>query len=122
MFLVDKTGCECYYLFGYMFAINWFELVENKEQMDYQQRSVLITGAGSGIGRACAFEFAGRGALIILADMDEPAGRQVESELQQAGFSAFFLPIDVTSEASVSAGFAEIAARFGSISVLVNNV
>lgn len=97
-------------------------MIENKGLMDYNQRLVVVTGGGSGIGRACAYELAGRSALVVIADADEIAGRQVEAELRQAGFSAFFLPLDVTNEESVRAGFAEITSRFGFISVLVNNV
>lgn len=89
---------------------------------DFKNLPVLITGAGSGIGRATAFEFAAQGATVILAERDEIAGREAVAEIAQAGFSASFLPMDVTDEASVRSGFAKIEKTFGFLSVLVNNV
>jgi NAD(P)-dependent dehydrogenase (short-subunit alcohol dehydrogenase family) len=89
---------------------------------DQQRPVIVVTGGGSGIGRACAEELARQGGIVILAEADPVAGRDTEATLQQVGHSVSYLPVDVTSEESVRRGFAEIAARFGFISVLVNNV
>src|SRR5689334_4737559 len=91
-------------------------------QLDFAGLPVLITGAGSGIGRACAFEFAAQGAIVVLTERDDISGLEATAEITQAGYSAIYLPLDVTDEASVQAGFAEVARQFGSLCVLINNV
>ncbi len=84
--------------------------------------NIVVTGGGSGIGRAIVGEFAAQGAIVIIAEQDATAGEAAAAELQQSNYSAFFYQMDATDEISVKAVFAQIAARFGSINVLVNNV
>jgi NAD(P)-dependent dehydrogenase (short-subunit alcohol dehydrogenase family) len=81
----------------------------------------VITGAGSGIGRACALAFAREGARVAVADVAEEPGRAVVAEVEAAGAEAGFFPVDVTDEASVAALYAAVEGRFGSAHVLVNN-
>src|SRR6188472_2565349 len=64
---------------------------------------VLITGAGSGIGRATAVEAHAEGARLVLSDVNEAAGRELVSEISGDGATAAFQPCDVTSEADVEA-------------------
>ncbi len=76
---------------------------------------VLISGAGNGVGLACAYVFAERGAELILCDSD---GASLTRASEVAGaFSRF---CDVISEASVSVFASEIDAKFDSIDVLIN--
>ncbi|UQX88608.1 SDR family oxidoreductase [Jatrophihabitans telluris] len=81
----------------------------------------LVTGGGSGIGRATALEFARRGADVLIADIDEAAADQVADEVRALGRSAQALRLDVADEQ----GWAELAALirtdFGHLDVLVNN-
>lgn len=76
---------------------------------------VLITGAGSGIGYACARAFAGRGADLILSDIDGPALKRAASE-----FGALGRFCDVASEASVAIFTADVMKSHASLDVLIN--
>jgi NAD(P)-dependent dehydrogenase (short-subunit alcohol dehydrogenase family) len=84
-------------------------------------RVCVITGAGSGIGRACALAFAREGARVAVADVAEESGRAVAAEITENGGDAGFLAVDVTDEASVAQLYDDAEARFGALHVLVNN-
>jgi 3-oxoacyl-[acyl-carrier protein] reductase len=81
----------------------------------------LITGAGSGIGRAIATLFAREGARIIANDLNEKAARETVEALGAAGSGARAIRADVADSAQVKAMFAEVEREFGSLDVLVNN-
>lgn len=68
--------------------------------MELKSKTFLITGGASGLGEACLRRFAGRGAQIVIADLNEERGAALETEL---GGSARFVRADVTSEADVLA-------------------
>lgn len=76
---------------------------------------VVVTGAGHGIGRACALRLAAEGARIAALDLDLDAARATATE---AGGTAFAL--DVTSRASVDAAFAAVVSEFGGLDVLAH--
>ena len=76
---------------------------------------VLVSGAGSGVGLACAYVFANRGAELILCDSDGTALTRASDAT--GGFSRF---CDVVSESSVAVFAAEIAAKFDTFDVLIN--
>ena len=84
-------------------------------------KACVITGAGSGIGRACALRFAHEGAQVACADIVEVAGRETAAAIESAGGSAVFFPADVIDEASVSSLYQEAERRFGALHILVNN-
>ncbi len=80
------------------------------------QRSILITGAGSGIGRATARAFIAAGWQVALV------GRREEALRETAGtHGVLVLPMDVTDPAQVEAGFARVETEFGRLDVLFNN-
>jgi NAD(P)-dependent dehydrogenase (short-subunit alcohol dehydrogenase family) len=81
----------------------------------------VITGAGSGIGRACARRFARESARVAVADVAEEPGRAVAAELSGLGADAVFFTVDVTEEESVARLYDAVETRFGAIHVLVNN-
>jgi len=84
-------------------------------------RVALVTGAGSGIGRAVALGFAARGAKVMVADFAEEGGRETVRLVEEAGGQAQFVKVDVSDAASVEALVAETVAAFGQLDYLVNN-
>lgn len=84
-------------------------------------RSVIVTGAGSGIGRAAALRFAQEGARIVIADVDPAPAATVAEEVAQAGGTAVTVIGDLRDQAVVDRVAATAAEEFGGIDVLVNN-
>lgn len=81
----------------------------------------LVTGAASGIGRAIAVLLAKEGAEVIVADLNEAAGREVADEINSDGGRAFFQMLNVTDESSWALASAAVIERCGRLEVLVNN-
>ena len=86
-----------------------------------KDKSVLVTGAASGMGRATARLFAGEGAKVAAIDLNQEALRQVVEEIQEAGANAHAWVLDVSQRDQVERVVAEVAERFGGLDVLVNN-
>lgn len=82
---------------------------------------VLITGAGSGLGRACAVAFAAKGARVAVSDVRESAAGETAAQLSAAGAQSLALALDVTSEDSFAAAVATVQREWGGIDVMVNN-
>ena len=85
--------------------------------MPLQGKSVLVTGAASGIGAEIARVFAAAGAKVCVADIDGEAARQTSASLDKA----IAVRMDVADEASVEDGVEEAARRLGGIDILVSN-
>jgi 3-oxoacyl-[acyl-carrier protein] reductase len=81
----------------------------------------LVTGAGSGIGRANSVLMAARGAAVIVNDLDAPAAEETVALIRQAGGVARACIADVSDGASVAQAFALAQRSLGPIDVLVNN-
>ena len=86
--------------------------------MELQDKVVVITGGASGLGRATADYFVGKGARVSLFDLNEEAGNAAVTELGED--NALFAVTDVTSEESVSAAVEATMAKFGAIHVNIN--
>ena len=85
-------------------------------------KTVLVTGAAAGIGRATALRFAGEGARIVAWDIAEKGTGSLVEELEAAGAAAaLFQPVDVTGTAAVSRAVEEVVDAWGRIDVLINN-
>jgi NAD(P)-dependent dehydrogenase (short-subunit alcohol dehydrogenase family) len=82
-----------------------------------QDRTALVTGAGSGLGRATAAVLAAAGAHVVLADLPSSEGAAVAEQL---GASACFHPVDVTDEQDVRDALDLAQARYGDLHVVVN--
>lgn len=89
--------------------------------MRLQNKKALITGGGSGIGRATALAMAAEGAAVAVVDINLAAAQAVAKEVEALGVKALGIAGDVADEASVQAAVAEAASAFGTISVLFNN-
>lgn len=87
------------------------------DPFDFSDRTVLITGAAAGIGKAVAEAFSARGARVALADRD----RNVDGVAAALGGRHLAQVVDVTDEDGVSGMVATVTAAFGQIDILVNN-
>jgi rhamnulose-1-phosphate aldolase/alcohol dehydrogenase len=83
-------------------------------------RVALVTGGGSGIGRAIARRLAAEGACVVVADRDVASAELVAKELGGSDV-AVAVAMDVTRESDVAAAFAQAALAFGGVDVVVNN-
>ncbi|MEW1564471.1 SDR family NAD(P)-dependent oxidoreductase [Streptomyces sp. NPDC093509] len=84
-------------------------------------RSVIVTGAGSGIGRAAALAFAAQGARVVVADLNPEGAAAVVAEIEAAGGTAVPVTGDLSEQAVVDRVTATAVERFGGVDVLVNN-
>lgn len=84
-------------------------------------KTVIVTGAAGGLGRAFAQGFAAAGARLVVADIDESGVRETASLLASSGAEAHPVRVDVTDKASTDALAKAAVDAFGSIDVLVNN-
>jgi NAD(P)-dependent dehydrogenase (short-subunit alcohol dehydrogenase family) len=81
----------------------------------------LISGSTRGIGRSTAELFAAEGAAVAVTGRTVEKGEKVVQRIREAGGQAEFFALDVTDEGSVHAVMDQVAARFGSLTTLVNN-
>jgi 3-oxoacyl-[acyl-carrier protein] reductase len=84
-------------------------------------KTVLVTGAASGMGRATAHLFADEGAKVAVTDLSADAVQTVVDEITVAGGQARGWVLDVSDQAAVDRVVAELAREFGSLDILVNN-
>lgn len=84
-------------------------------------RTVLITGAGSGIGEATALHFAEQGAKVLVFDIAEERAQSVASAIQADGGTSLAVAGDVSSEDDMGRAVAQLVNAWGQIDILVNN-
>ena len=89
--------------------------------MQLTNRTAIITGAGSGIGRATACRFAAEGACVVVADINDDAGMETVVSIGGEGGTARFVHTDVTNSAEVAAMVSQTLEAYGSVDILVNN-
>ena len=89
--------------------------------MRLKNKTAIITGAGSGIGREAAILFASEGAQVLVADRDQKAAQSVTADITKAGHIAMAHQVDVTIEAEVAAMIDACVKQFGRLDILVNN-
>lgn len=89
--------------------------------MDFSGKTALITGAGRGIGEACALQLARGGAQIIVNDLKAENLQELCQKLDQMNAAYLACPCDVADEAAVRAMVAKAIETFGKIDILVNN-
>jgi NAD(P)-dependent dehydrogenase (short-subunit alcohol dehydrogenase family) len=86
-----------------------------------KDKSIIITGAASGIGKAASLLCAQHGAKIAVADINAVEGKKVVKEIQDKGGHAHFWHLNTSDEKEVQKVFSEVSKEFGKIDVLVNN-
>ena len=89
--------------------------------MKFRNRSVLVTGGNSGIGKAIALAAAAEGARVAICGRDRAKGAQSLAELRETGAEAEFFPADVADEAQARALISAVLDHFDRLDVLVNN-
>lgn len=90
-------------------------------QYDLKGKTVLITGAASGIGLEMARQFAKSGANVCVADLDVEQAEIVVKQIVSEGGCALALGMDVSSEVQVDVGVDKVVTEFGRIDILISN-
>jgi 2-hydroxycyclohexanecarboxyl-CoA dehydrogenase len=88
--------------------------------MDMQERTVIVTGGASGIGRATAFLLAREGARVLIGDLDRAGGRAATAEGAAEQLAIDYLPLDLTDQHSIDDFVAAAQQRLGRVDGLVN--
>lgn len=86
----------------------------------FEGRSIFVSGAASGIGRATAERFGQEGGKVVCADVNLPGAEETAAAIRAAGGEAFALPCDVTSPGAVTEAIAETVRRNGGLYALAN--
>jgi NAD(P)-dependent dehydrogenase (short-subunit alcohol dehydrogenase family) len=86
-----------------------------------QDKVALVTGAGMGMGAATARLFAGAGARVAVADLNEEAGERTVAEIEAEGGSACYVKVDVSRSKQVETMVDAVVAAYGQLDVAVNN-
>ena len=89
--------------------------------MRLQDKVAVITGAGSGIGRATAILFSREGAKTIIVDIDEKKGQATVDMIKEKGREALFVPTDITDSFKIKFMVTKVIETYGKLDVLVNN-
>lgn len=82
----------------------------------------MITGAGSGVGRASAIRFSQEGATVVCVDVDLDRAKATVADIESAGGTALAEPCDVAVEEDVAAAITSAVASFGRLDIMFNNV
>ena len=89
--------------------------------MEFKSKVALVTGAGMGIGRATALRLAGKGATVVVSDINEKAGLETTASIQSEGGTASFHLCDVSDAEQVKQLFDYTISTYGQLDILVNN-
>ena len=87
----------------------------------FERKSVIVTGAGSGIGRAAALAFASEGARLILADINQASGEETAQRIRDRGGEATFVRTDVSRAGDCAAMVDAALKLYGRLDVAFNN-
>lgn len=89
--------------------------------MSFNEKNVIVTGGANGIGRAIVTAYAEKGANVIIADKNEPAGKKLETEILNNRRKARFILTDISDPDSAKSMVHEASSEFGPVDILINN-
>ena len=89
--------------------------------MRLKEKTAIVTGAASGIGKEIARQFLAEGAKVAIADINIDAARATAAEFDPSGANAFGVAMDVTDDIQVDEGVAKVVRRLGGVDILVSN-
>jgi rhamnulose-1-phosphate aldolase/alcohol dehydrogenase len=118
-----KTLAEADAFAAEYWGLELYKLTLAPPEKELARRIALVTGAAGGIGKAIAERFAAEGAHVVICDLQEKACQTTADALSKlhGGGRAIGIAMDVTDEAAVRCGFAEVARTFGGLDILVSN-
>ncbi|HOA55590.1 MAG TPA: SDR family oxidoreductase [Clostridiales bacterium] len=89
--------------------------------MGFQNKTVIVTGAGNGIGRGIALLYAEKGESVVVADIDAAAGARIVADIKEKSGDAMFVQTDVRSESDIVRLMEAANQAYGHIDILINN-
>lgn len=89
--------------------------------MGFQDKHVIVTGGGTGIGKAIVHRFAREGARVVVANRNADNGNRVVEEVREAGGTAMFIRTDVADPSAIENLLSEATGKFGPVDVAVSN-
>ncbi|MAR34182.1 MAG: short-chain dehydrogenase [Chloroflexi bacterium] len=89
--------------------------------MRLRNRNAIVTGGGNGIGRAIACLFAEEGANVVVADIEQDAGKETVDLINSNNGNSFYLPVDTSNEESVKNMMKNALSKIAEVNILVNN-
>ncbi len=108
-----------FYFFVHLIFQNAF--LHKNHTMQFTNKIILITGAGSGIGRVTAHAFAKEGGTAIVADINIKGGQETVAQITEAGGQSHFIQVDVADYESVTNMMTSIVEQHGRIDIAINN-
>lgn len=89
--------------------------------MKFLNKTVIVTGAGNGIGKGVALLYAKEGANVVIADIDEKGGEGTVQQIREQGGKALFISTDVREEEDIVRLMKIVYETYGHIDILINN-
>lgn len=89
-----------------------------KQAFDLTGKTAVVTGGGSGIGKAISLKLATHGAIVNIFDLNDATGLETVDEITESGGNAYYIPCNVADIESVNKAFAEVG---DSLDILINN-
>jgi len=87
----------------------------------FENKVAIVTGGGMGLGQALCEALARRGSIVVVADIDDNAAKQVTSRIAQSGAQARAVQVDVSRQEDVARLIATTVAEFGRLDYIFNN-
>ncbi|QWU13943.1 NAD(P)-dependent dehydrogenase, short-chain alcohol dehydrogenase family [Paenibacillus sophorae] len=89
--------------------------------MNFENLTVIVTGAGRGIGKEVARAYAADGAKVVIAEVNKEQGERTAEDIRREGGKALFVPCDVSREEDIIGLVDQTVQAFGTVDILINN-